>query len=52
MVDVLLGQDRAMRLTDYSKLLEELRNRNPDGFDLRTIEKAYYQQYREQQGIA
>lgn len=52
MVDMFLGEDRQMRMTDYSTLLEELRDRNPGGFNLRTIEKAYYQRYREQQGIA
>lgn len=52
MVDVLLGEDRQMRVTDYPKLLSELRARRPTGFALRTVEKAYYQRYREQEGIA
>lgn len=51
MVDVLLGEERPMRATDYSKLLTELRDRNPGEFDLRTVEKAYYQRYREGQGL-
>jgi hypothetical protein len=52
MVDIFFNEDRQMRITDYPKILEELRSRNPGGFNLRTIEKAYYQRYREQQGIA
>ena len=40
------GEDRGMRVTDYPKILAELHDRNPDGFDLRTVEKAYYQRYR------
>ncbi len=45
MVAALFGEDRALRLSDYPRLLTELRDRNPGGFDLRTVEKAYYQQY-------
>jgi len=52
MVDIFLNEDRQMWMTDYPKLLEGLRDRNPGEFDLRTVEKAYYQRYREQQGIA
>jgi transglutaminase-like putative cysteine protease len=52
MVDLFFGEDRQMRVTDYPKLLSELRDRNPGGFDLRTVEKAYYQRYREVNGIA
>ena len=51
MVDLLLGENRQMRVTDYPKLLSELRDRNPGGFELRTVEKAYYQRYREEKGI-
>lgn len=51
MVDALLGEDRGFRRSDYSDLLEELRERNPGEFDLRTIEKAYYRRYQEQHGI-
>ncbi|QSG14369.1 hypothetical protein [Halapricum desulfuricans] len=40
------GEDRGMRVTDYPDILEELHDRNPGGFDLRTVEKAYYQRYR------
>ena len=40
------GEDRGMRVTDYPKILAELRDRNPGDFDLRTVEKAYYQKYR------
>ena len=45
------GEDRGMRITDYPKILEELRNRNPGDFDLRTIEKAYYQRYRDEHDV-
>lgn len=47
MVVTLFGEDRTLRLSDYPQLLTELRNRNPGEFDLRTVEKAYYQQYRD-----
>ena len=52
MVDLFFGEDRQMRVTDYPKLLSELHDRNPGGFGLRTVEKAYYQRYREENGIA
>ncbi len=42
------GEDRGMRVTDYPKILAELRERNPGDFDLRTVEKAYYQRYRDE----
>lgn len=45
-LDELFGADRTMRVTDYPKILAELRDRNPGDFDLRTVEKAYYQKYR------
>jgi hypothetical protein len=51
MVDLFFDEDRPMRVTDYPKLLSELRDRNPGGFELRTVEKAYYQRYREENGI-
>ncbi|GGL64370.1 hypothetical protein [Halocalculus aciditolerans] len=51
MVDLFFGEDRQLRVTDYPKLLSELRDRNPGGFDLRTVEKAYYQRYRDEHGI-
>lgn len=51
MVDALLGEDRGMRLTDYPTILEELSDRNPGEFDLRTVEKAYYQKYRDEQKV-
>lgn len=51
MVDLLLGEDRQMRVTDYPKLLSELRDRNPGEFNLRTVEKAYYQRYRKENGL-
>jgi len=51
MIDLLLGKDRSMRKSDYPDLLEELEARNPGGFDLRTVEKAYYRWYQEENGI-
>lgn len=45
-VAALLGEDRALRLSDHPRILTELHERNPGEFDLRTVEKAYYQQYR------
>lgn len=50
-LDALFDEDRQMRITDYPKILEELRDRNPGGFDLRTVEKAYYQQYRDEHDV-
>lgn len=52
MVDLFFGEDRQMRVTDYPKLLSELQEQNPGGFELRTVEKAYYQRYREEHGVA
>jgi hypothetical protein len=52
MVDILFGEARQMRLSDYPRILDELRERNPGGFKLRTVEKAYYQRYRVREGIA
>ncbi|ADJ16660.1 hypothetical protein [Halalkalicoccus jeotgali] len=46
MIAVLFGEDRTLRLSDYSRIFTALCERNPGGFDLRTVEKAYYQQYR------
>jgi hypothetical protein len=45
-LDEFFGEDRTIRVTDYPKILTELRERNPGDFDLRTVEKAYYQKYR------
>ncbi len=45
------GEDRGMRVTDYPKILAELRERNPGNFDLRTVEKAYYQRYRDEHDV-
>lgn len=43
--DEFLDTDRSMRVPDYPKILDELRNRNPGGYDLRTVEKAYWMRY-------
>lgn len=51
-MDVLFGEDRGFRGSDYPELLRELRDRNPGDFDLRTVEKAHYQRYREENDIA
>jgi len=45
-LDEFFEEDRTIRVTDYPKILAELRDRNPGHFDLRTIEKAHYQKYR------
>lgn len=50
-IEVLFGEDRGFRRSDYTTLLEELRDRNPDDFDLRTVEKAYYRRYQEENDI-
>jgi len=50
-IDALFGEDRGFRRSDYSDLLDELRERNPDEFDLRTVEKAYYRRYQEENEI-
>lgn len=42
----LIGEDRLMRATDYPEILEALKAINPGSYDLRTVEKAVYQQYR------
>lgn len=51
MIDALFGEDRGLRITDYPSILEELRDLSPGGFDLRTVEKAYYRKYRDEQGV-
>ncbi len=51
LVNVLFGEDRGFRRSDYPELLEELQARNPGDFDLRTVEKAYYRRYQEQNNI-
>lgn len=50
-MDTLFGEDRGMRANDYPDILNELHERNPGDFDLRTVEKAYYQKYRVENGI-
>lgn len=46
--EVILGlEDTQITLSNYGYLLDELRKRNPDDFDLRTVEKAYYQDHLE-----
>jgi hypothetical protein len=45
-LDEFFGEPRTIRVTDYPKILEELQTRNPGEFNLRTVEKAYYQKYR------
>lgn len=46
LVHTLFDEDRQMRITDYPKILKELRDRNPRDYDPRDVEKAYYHQYR------
>lgn len=50
-LDQFFGKEGQMGVTDYPDILEELRDRNPGDFDLRTVEKAYYQKYRVENGI-
>jgi len=50
-IDALFGEDRGFRRSDYAGLLDELRERNPADFNLRTVEKAYYRRYQEENGI-
>jgi len=50
-LDVLFDEDKQMGATDYPRILSALEDRNPGGFDLRTVEKAYYQKYRDENGI-
>lgn len=45
LLDALLGVDRQIRVTDHPKLLSESRTRDPTGFALRTVEKAYHPGY-------
>ena len=51
-MDVFFGDPKQMGATDYPRLLEQFRAENPGGFDLRTVEKAVYQRYRVEEGIA
>ncbi len=41
MVAALFGENQALRLFDYPRLLAKLRERNPGEFDHRTVERAY-----------
>ncbi len=50
-LDMLFGEDKQMGATDYPRILSALRDRNPGDFDLRTVEKAYYQKYRVDNGL-
>lgn len=52
MVHALLNADRQMRVKDYPELLKKLRQENPGDFELRTVEKAFYQRYRVEHDIA
>ncbi|PSP72193.1 hypothetical protein BRC86_13205 [Halobacteriales archaeon QS_3_64_16] len=47
----LLGEDSQIKPTDYPKLLEELRDLAPESIPLRTVEKAYYQRYLEENDL-
>lgn len=50
-VHALLDEERQMRISDYPRILEELHARNPADYDLRDVEKAYYQQYRNEHDV-
>jgi hypothetical protein len=45
LMDEFLNKDRTMGISDYPKILQALRDRNPGGYDLRTVEKAYWKRY-------
>ncbi|SEP26732.1 hypothetical protein SAMN04487948_12932 [Halogranum amylolyticum] len=45
LMDELLDKDRTMGISDYPKILQALLDRNPGGYDLRTVEKAYWKRY-------
>ena len=49
--DELLGKDRSMKDFDYPKILDELRDRNPSDYDLRTVEKAYWMRYADENDV-
>jgi hypothetical protein len=51
-VAVLFDKDRAIGLSDHPRMLAELRDRNPRGFDLQTLEKAVYWKYRDEQDVS
>lgn len=46
MVAALFDDNRALRFSNSLRLLTALHDRNPSGFDFRTVETASYQQYR------
>lgn len=45
LMDEFLDKDRTMGIADYPKILQALQDRNPGGYDLRTVEKAYWKRY-------
>lgn len=45
LMDELLNKERTMGVSDYPKILQALKNRNPGNHDLRTVEKAYWKRY-------
>lgn len=45
LMDEFLNKDRTMGISDYPKILQALQDRNPGGYDLRTVEKAYWKRY-------
>lgn len=49
--DELLGNDRSVSAAEYSRILDELRDRNPGGYDLRTVEKAYWMRYTDENDV-
>ncbi len=51
MNDELLGEDKQITATSYPKLLEKIREAAPDSIPLRTVEKAYFQRYLEENDL-
>jgi len=45
LVDEFFDKDRTMGISDYPKVLQELQDRNPGGYDLRTVENVYWKRY-------
>lgn len=45
LMDEFLNKDRTMGVSDYPKILQALRDRNPGDYNLRTVEKAYWMRY-------
>ena len=45
LMDEFLDKERTMGVSDYPKILQALKDRNPGNYALRTVEKAYWKRY-------